>query len=215
MSSASALDARHSTLVDVAFDERGFLPVAALICTGTGVIAAAAQVSIPLPFTPVPITGQTFAVLLVGSSLGAARGAASALLYLALGIADTPVFAHGASGIHVLTGSSGGYLLAFPLAAALAGTLAQHRWDRRFSSAVGAMLTANLLIYGVGVPWLALSLHTSFQHALELGLYPFVPGDLVKLYLAAAALPGVWRLLERPAMRSATRDLRQDDTKRH
>jgi biotin transport system substrate-specific component len=183
------------TLSDAALYERGFVQTAALICTGAGLIAAAAQISIPLPFTPVPITGQTFAVLLVGAGLGAGRGATSAILYLALGLTHAPVFAHGTQGLDAVTGASGGYLVSFPFAAALAGWFAERRWDRRFSSAIGAMLTANVVIYAVGIPWLALSLHTSFRHALELGLYPFVPGDLLKLYLAAAALPATWRMV--------------------
>lgn len=196
MSSHNASLARGpGTLAEAALSERGFFRLAALICTGAGLIAASAQLSIPLPFTPVPITGQTFAVLLVGAGLGARLGAASALVYLALGLAHTPVFAHGTYGIDAVTGASGGYLVSFPFAAALAGWLAQRRWDRRFNSAIGAMLTANVVIYAVGIPWLALSLHTSFRHALELGLYPFVPGDLLKLYLAAAALPAIWRMV--------------------
>jgi biotin transport system substrate-specific component len=183
----------------VLFDE-GFFAVAALVCTGAGVIALAAQLSVSLPFTPVPLTGQTFAVLLVGASLGTLRGAASAFVYLAIGIADAPVFAHGSAGVGVLTGATGGYLVAFPFAAALAGRLSERRWDRRFGSAVGAMVSANIVIYAVGLPWLAVSLHTSFRHALELGLYPFVPGDTLKLYLAAALLPAAWRAtrLRRP-----------------
>jgi biotin transport system substrate-specific component len=175
--------------------------VAAFICGGAALIALAAQISIALPFTPVPITGQTFAVLLVGASLGAFRGGASALLYLAIGAADTPVFAHGASGLAVITGPSGGYLVSFPVAAALAGWLAEKRWDRRFGSSIGAMLSGNVVIYAVGIPWLAVSLHTSLEKALELGLYPFVPGDTLKLYLAATCLPVAWRAADASSKR--------------
>ena len=168
-----------------------------LVGVGAGLIAACAQVSIALPFTPVPITGQTFAVLLVGASLGLARGGSSALLYVLLGIAGAPVYAGHAHGWAVISGASGGYLVSYPFVSALTGWLAERRWDRRFSSAVGAMLTGNVLIYLVGLPWLALVLHTSLERTLEYGLYPFVPGDTFKLYLAAAALPGAWRLVGR------------------
>ena len=168
-----------------------------LVSLGAGLIAASAQVSFPLPFTPVPITGQTFAVLLVGASYGALRGGLSALLYVLLGIAGAPAYAHGASGWAVITGASGGYLLSFPLVSALTGFFAERRWDRRFSSAVGAMLTGNVLIYLCGLPWLAQVLHTNLEKTLEYGLYPFVPGDLFKLYLAAAALPAAWRFAGR------------------
>lgn len=182
------------TLRHAALPETGLLADVLLVFLGAGLIAGAAQVAIPLPFTPVPITGQTFAVLLVGAALGTARGGASVLLYLLLGLVGAPVYAHGASGWAVIAGASGGYLVSFPLAAALTGFLAERRWDRRFSSAVGAMLTGNLVIYLVGLPWLAVVLHTGLEKTLELGLYPFVPGDILKLYLAAALLPAAWRL---------------------
>jgi biotin transport system substrate-specific component len=175
----------------------GLLSDVVLVGVGAGLIAACAQVSIALPFTPVPITGQTFAVLLVGASLGLARGGSSALLYVLLGIAGAPVYAGHAHGWAVISGASGGYLVSYPFVSALTGWLAERRWDRRFSSAVGAMLTGNVLIYLVGLPWLALVLHTSLERTLEYGLYPFVPGDTFKLYLAAAALPGAWRLVGR------------------
>jgi biotin transport system substrate-specific component len=168
-----------------------------LIGLGAGLIAGSAQISIALPFTPVPITGQTFAVLLVGASLGTVRGGTSALLYVLLGIAGAPVYAHGAQGWAVITGASGGYLVSYPFAAALTGWLAERHWDRRFSSAVGAMLTGNVLIYLFGLPWLAVVLGTGLEKTLELGLYPFVPGDTFKLYLAAALLPAAWRTVGR------------------
>ena len=185
------------TLRLAAAPRAGLLTDAVLVCLGAGLIAGSAQVSIPLPFTPVPLTGQTFAVLLVGASLGKTRGGASALLYVLLGIAGAPVYAHGAAGWAVITGTSGGYLVGYPFASALTGFLAERRWDRRFSSAIGAMLTGNVLIYLFGLPWLAAVLHTGLEKTLELGLYPFVPGDTLKLYLAAALLPAAWRYVGR------------------
>jgi biotin transport system substrate-specific component len=139
----------------------------AVITLGAALIAASAQISIPLPFTPVPITGQTFAVLLVGASLGTVRGASSALLYLLIGIAGAPVYADGAHGWNVITGAGGGYLVGFVLAAALTGRLAEQRWDRRFSSALGAILTGNVVIFLVGLPWLAVVLDTSLEQHLS------------------------------------------------
>jgi len=168
-----------------------------LVTLGAGMVAVAAQVSIPLPFTPVPITGQTFAVLLVGASLGAGRGIASLLLYVLVGIAGAPVYAEGAHGWAVVSGATGGYLVGFVAAAAITGRLAERRWDRRFSSALAAMLTGNVVIYLVGLPWLAIVLDTGLERTLELGLYPFVPGDVLKLYLAGMLLPGAWRLVTR------------------
>jgi biotin transport system substrate-specific component len=196
------MSATTTTLRTTALPRAGFLVDALLICAGAGLIALAAQVSIPLPFTPVPITGQTFSVLLVGASLGAARGASSALLYVLLGAVGLPVYANGDHGWAEVTGASGGYLIGFVLAAALTGWLAEHRWDRQFSSAIGAMLSGSVVIYVCGLVWLARTLETSLTKTLELGLYPFVPGDLVKLYFAAAALPLAWRILGRSQKRS-------------
>ena len=165
------------------------------VMAAAGLIAASAQVSIPLPFTPVPITGQTFAVLLTGAALGWARGFAGSTLYTLVGLAGAPVYAAGTAGWSVVSGASGGYLLAFPIAAGLVGLLAERRWDRTFSSAIGAMLTGNLVIYIGGLSWLAVSLHTNLDKTLLYGLYPFIVGDLLKVYLAAALLPSAWRLV--------------------
>jgi biotin transport system substrate-specific component len=167
---------------------------AVLVLAGAALIAGVAQVSIPLPFTPVPVTGQTFAVLLVGGALGTLRGLSAAVLYVLLGIAGAPVYADHASGWHVFTGATGGYLVGIALAAAVTGRLAERRWDRTVASAIGAMLTGNVVVYLCGLPWLAHSLGTGLPKTLELGLYPFVPGDLLKLYLAAALLPAAWKL---------------------
>jgi biotin transport system substrate-specific component len=186
-----------ATLRLAVFPRGGLLVDAALVVAGTALVAAAAQISVKLPFTPVPITGQTFAVLLVGASLGAARGAASLGLYFLLGIVGAPIYAHHDSGWNVITSASGGYIVGFILAAAVTGWLAERRWDRRFSSSIGAMLTGNVIIYLVGLPWLAVVLDTNLEKTLEYGLYPFVPGDIFKLYLAAVALPAAWLGVQR------------------
>jgi biotin transport system substrate-specific component len=175
----------------------GLLTDALLVCAGTGLVALAAQISIHLGFTPVPITAQTFAVVLVGASLGSVRGTSSLLLYLLIGIAGAPVYAEHKHGWTVFSGSTGGYIFGFVVAAALTGYLAERRWDRSFSTAVAAMLSGNVVIYLFGLPWLHHSLHVSWAKTLEYGLYPFVAADVVKLYLAAAALPGAWRLVGR------------------
>ena len=187
--------AESATLRLAVFPRAGLLTDAALVIGGTGLVAAAAQVSIP--FQPVPLTGQTFAVLLVGASLGTIRGTASLAFYLWLGVAGAPIYAEHRSGWNVLTGASGGYIIGFVFAAAVIGWLAEHGWDRRFSSAVGAMLIGNVIIYLVGLPWLASVANLGFKETLDAGLYKFVPGDLLKLYLAAALLPTAWRLVER------------------
>jgi biotin transport system substrate-specific component len=186
-----------ATLRLAALPRSNLITDALLVLAGTGLVAGAAQISVKLPFTPVPITGQTFAVVLVGASLGALRGTASLMVYLWLGVAGAPIYAHHDSGWNVITSASGGYIVGFVLAAALTGFLAERGWDRHFSSSVSAMLTGNVIIYLVGLPWLAVVLNTNLEKTLEYGLYPFVPGDIFKLYLAAAVLPTAWRLVAR------------------
>ena len=173
----------------------GVLGDVLLVIAGAALVALAAQVRIPLD--PVPITGQTFAVLLVGASLGSVRGLASLLVYSLAGIAGAPIFQDQSHGWEYFSGATGGYIVGFVIAAAVTGWLAERRWDRRFSSAVAAMLTGNVLVYLFGLPWLAHVADYDLLTTLQKGLAPFLPGDLIKLYLAAALLPGAWRLVER------------------
>jgi biotin transport system substrate-specific component len=170
---------------------------AALILAGTILIALAAQVSIPVPGSPVPITGQTFGVLLTAGALGFRRGIASTVLYLLLGVVGLPVFAHGTHGLDVVLGVSGGYIVGFIVAAAVIGRLAELGWDRNLLGAVGAMLIGSALIYAIGLPWLAYVAHLDPQTTLEKGLYPYIPGDVLKLALAAAAFPVAWWIVGR------------------
>jgi biotin transport system substrate-specific component len=186
-----------ATLRWAVFPQSGLLTDAALVLAGASFVALAAQVSFDIPGTPVPITGQTFAVLLVGATLGAVLALASIGLYVFVGALGAPIYADGHHGWDVLTGPTGGYIVGFVLAVALTGWLAQRRWDRRFGSAVAAMLTGNVVIFAVGLPWLAADQHLGFEDTLEAGLYPFVVGEVVKLYVAGALLPGAWRLVER------------------
>ena len=196
------MNSHSATLRLAVFPHANLITDALLVLAGTALVAGAAQISVKLPFTPVPITGQTFAVLLVGASLGCVLGTASAMLYLWLGVAGAPIYAHHDSGWSVITSASGGYIVGFVLAATLTGFLAERRWDRRLSSSIGLMLTGNVVIYLVGLPWLAVVLNTNLEKTLEYGLYPFIPGDTFKLYLAAAALPGAWKLVGRARNRT-------------
>ncbi len=161
---------------------------------GIALLALAAQVTIPLE--PVPITGQTFGVLLIGALLGARRGALTVAGYVAAGVAGLPIFAGGAAGIGRLAGPTGGYLLGFIAAAALVGWLSERGWDRRLGTAAAAMLAGTAAIYLFGLPWLAM--FVGWRQVIAVGLAPFVVGDLLKLALAALALPGGWALLGRP-----------------
>lgn len=169
----------------------------ALILAGTILIALAAQVSIPVPGSPVPITGQTFGVLLSAGALGFRRGIAATLLYLILGIVGLPVFAHGSHGTEIILGATGGYLVGFVLAAAIVGRLAELGWDRNLVGAIGAMLIGSVLIYAVGVPWLMVVAHFDLATALDKGMIPYLIGDAIKLALAAAAFPVAWWVVGR------------------
>ncbi|WP_376788780.1 biotin transporter BioY [Thermoflexus sp.] len=165
-----------------------------LILIGSLFTAMMAQIAIPLPFTPVPITGQTLAVLLTGAALGSRRGALSMVAYVLEGSLGLPVFAGGTAGLKRLTGPTGGYLIGFIAAAFVTGWLAERGWDRRPLSTALAMLAGNVVIYLFGLPWLAMFLGGFLgpKGALVLGLLPFIPGDLLKLFLATLLLPSVW-----------------------
>jgi biotin transport system substrate-specific component len=170
---------------------------AMLIVGGAACVALCAQIAVALPFTPVPLTGQTLAVLLTGAALGASRAGLSMLLYIAVGVLGLPVFASDGSGWAALSGPTAGYLMGFVAAAVVAGRMAERRWDRRFASALCAMVVGSVLIYAFGCGWLAVSLGVSPARALSLGLYPFLVGDLIKLALGAAMLPLAWRTVGR------------------
>jgi len=186
---------RMLTLADVALPRPGVLRDALLVVGASFVTAIAAQIAIPLPFSPVPLTGQTFAVLLSGAVLGARRAFLAQVLYLLEGAAGLPFFAGGAAGAGILLGPTGGYLLAFPPAALVTGALARAGWDRRFTTMLAAMLLGSVVIFGFGLAGLSRFVPTN--RLLSLGLLPFLPGDLVKSTLAAIAVPGVWRWLGR------------------
>lgn len=167
--------------------------------------ATAAQISIPLPFTPVPFTLQPMVVLLGGAALGSRLGMASQVLYLAAGIAGLPVFATSAvlpQGFLRLLGPTGGYLLSYAFAAYLTGRLAERGLDRRYLTSVIAMAAGLAVVFTFGVTWLAFFAQPAplgLDAALRTGLYPFVPADVFKILIAATILPTVWRLIHPPS----------------
>ncbi len=173
---------------------------AAAVMLLASLTAAAAQVSVPLPFTPVPFTLQPMVVLLGGAVLGSRLGMASQIVYLLAGIAGLPVFAASPvlpQGALRLLGPTGGYLLSYPLAAFLAGYLAERGFDRRYLTSVLAMGAGLAVVFAGGVLWLAFGATPAIglDAALAMGLYPFLPADVFKVFLAAAVMPGLWRLL--------------------
>jgi biotin transport system substrate-specific component len=164
-----------------------------LVAAGAALTAGAAQLAIPL--WPVPITMQTLAVLLVGSTLGATRGAASMALYLVLGAVGLPVYSDASSGFGVLFGSSGGYIIGFVFAAALTGWLAQRNWDKKFLGAAVSFLAGTVVTFAFGLIGLQLALGGTLAQTLEWGLYPFIIGGIIKAAIAAALIPGSWKLV--------------------
>ncbi len=163
-----------------------------LIFSGVIFVALLAQVRIPLPFTPVPLTGQTFAVLLVGATLGSKRGAGSMMLYTILGALGLPIFAGGAAGMAYLSGATFGYLLGFVVAAFVIGKLAERGLERNLRTSLLPFFIGTLVIYAFGTSWLAMLF--GVEKALTLGVLPFIVGDAIKLVLAALALPAAWKL---------------------
>lgn len=166
---------------------------AVLVLGGAAFVGVAAQIVVPLPFTPVPVTGQTFAVLLAGAALGSVRGLLAMLVYLVAGMAGVPWFASGSTAYSegVLTPSFG-YVVGFVLAGALVGKLAERGWTRTPLRTAGAMVLGNIVIYAVGVTWLKLALGVSWALSLEYGLTPFLGGDVLKILLAAGLFPAAW-----------------------
>jgi len=183
-------------------DASTLIRAAAVVFIAAGT-AAAAQVSVPLPFTPVPFAMQDMMVLLGGAALGSRLGMAAQLLYLAAGMAGLPVFAASAilpQGVLRILGPTGGYLLSYPVAAYVTGRLAERGFDRRYSTSVVAMIAGLAVIFAFGVSWLALFARPAgigFDAAMKAGLYPFLAGDVLKVFLGAAILPAVWKIIGR------------------
>jgi biotin transport system substrate-specific component len=181
------------------FASRTAITQIALVLGGAAFVGIAAQIAIPLPFTPVPLTLQTFAVLLVGASLGSLRGVLSMVVYLIVGMVGVPWFAEGTSGF---SNASFGYILGFIFAAFIVGRLAERGASTTALRSAGLMVVGNLAIYAVGVTWLKFAIDVNWATALSLGVVPFLIGDAVKIALAAGLLPLSWKGLEKLQMRN-------------
>jgi biotin transporter BioY len=182
-------------LIDSIWSRDGLARDFTLVLGGSLLIAAAAQLRITLPFTPVPVTGQTFAVLLLGALYGAKRGAATAMTYLMLGIMGLPVFSAAPPGPAALVSPTAGYLAGFVAAAWVTGSLSERGWDRKPVTAAMAMLIGSAVLFACGLLWLGR--FTGWDLVIQTGLLPFIPGDLLKIALATALLPAGWRFLGR------------------
>lgn len=168
-----------------------------LVVAGALLIYLTARIVFLVPGSPVPITGQTFGVLLVGGALGFRRGLVAVGLYVLLGVIGLPFFAEGKGGLTVIWGATGGYLIGFAVAGALVGRLAELGWDRKIGGALGAMLLGNAVIYAIGLPWLGVVTSSNPEATIALGLTPFLLGDALKLVLAAVLFPVAWWVVGR------------------
>jgi biotin transport system substrate-specific component len=191
--SVSAALPRHAVLADLWDSSR--VRTAALIVGGALLTAVCAQIKFPIPGSPVPFTGQTFAVLLAGAALGPMRGLASQALYLLLGLVGMPVYAGWDSGWKVVSGATGGYIVGFLLAAVVVGAAAKRGWDRTPLKALPLFALGLALIFAVGVPWLAVTADVSFATAVDKGLTPYLLGEVLKVAAATALLPAAWKLV--------------------
>ena len=166
-----------------------------LVIGGVLFLAGMAQLSLPIPGSPVPVTGQTRATLLVGSAYGASLGATTFGSYLALGIVGAPFFAHSSHGWHVITGATGGYLVGMLLASVITGALAGRKWDQKISTVIPAMVLGNIATFACGLIWLQHVTGQSWSWTISKGLTPFLLGELLKIGIASTTLPTLWRFV--------------------
>lgn len=169
----------------------------ALVVGGTAFMSLMAQIAIPVPGSPVPITGQTLGVLLIGTAYGASLGLATIACYVALGLLGAPVLAQGAHGFAKLAGPTGGYLVGMLLAAFAVGALANRHWDSHLRTSFGQMLLGELLIFVPGLLWLKIYTGASWSWTVAAGFTPFIVGEIIKIGLAGFALPSTWKLVRR------------------
>lgn len=186
-----------TTLRTAVFPRTSVLTNVIAVVGGAAFLAALAQVALPIPGSPVPVTGQTLGVLLIGASYGTQLGLATFLTYMLVGLAGAPVFADGASDLARLSGPTGGYLVGMLVATYLVGALAGRRWDQRLRTALPAMLLGNVVIFSFGMFWLHHYTNKSWSWTISAGLTPFILGEVLKIAIAGTSLPLVWRVVQK------------------
>jgi biotin transport system substrate-specific component len=170
---------------------------AILLLSGVAFLAAMAQIAIKIPGSPVPVTGQTLGALLIGTAYGSGLGLTTLATYLVIGIAGAPVFTGGSAGLVHLTGATGGYLIGMLVSAAITGQLAARKWDQKIATALPSMLLGEMAIFAFGLAWLKIDLGKSWSWTIAAGLTPFILGEVIKIAIAASALPLLWRGIRR------------------
>jgi biotin transport system substrate-specific component len=168
-----------------------------LILTGTVFLAVMAQISIPIPGSPVPFTGQTLGVLLLGTAYGAGLGFSTIAFYLLMGMAGAPIFSSGTSGIERIVGPTGGYLVGMLISSLVLGALAGRKWDQKIKTVIPTMIIGNSIIFSVGLFWLYQYTGQSWSWTFEKGFTPFIFGEILKIAIASTALPAVWKYVSK------------------
>ena len=167
----------------------------ALVIGGIAFLALMAQIAVPVPGSPVPVTGQTLGALLLGSAYGASLGFTTFASYLIIGFLGAPVFASGAHGLTRITGATGGYLVGMLLASLITGYLAGRKWDQKVATVVPTMILGDLVIFSAGLFWLHHSIHATWATTFKLGFTPFILGEVIKIAIASTAMPTLWRFV--------------------
>jgi biotin transport system substrate-specific component len=180
----SAFVARSTTQVKIA-----------LVVGGVFFLSLMAQIALPIPGSPVPVTGQTLGALLIGTAYGASLGFTTFATYLIVGFLGAPIFASGSHGIARMTGATGGYLVGMLLATALTGYLAQRKWDQKIRTVIPTMILGDLLVFGCGMYWLHHVAAQSWRWTFAKGFTPFLLGEVIKIAIASTALPACWKLV--------------------
>lgn len=170
-----------------------------LILTGTVFLAVMAQIAFPIPGSPVPFTGQTLGVLLLGTAYGAGLGASTVAFYLLMGMAGAPIFSSGTSGIERIVGPTGGYLVGMFISSLVLGALAGRKWDQKIKTVIPTMIIGNLIIFAIGLLWLNQYTGQSWLWTFEKGFTPFIFGEIIKIAIASTALPAVWKYVAKRA----------------
>ena len=168
-----------------------------LVLAGTIFLSVMAQIAFPIPGSPVPVTGQTLGVLLLGTAYGAGLGFSTMAFYLLIGILGAPVFASGSHGLELVIGATGGYLVGMLFASLVLGALAGRKWDQKIRTVIPTMIIGSTIVFTFGLIWLQQFSGQSWSWTLEKGLLPFLPGEILKIAIASTALPTLWRFISK------------------
>ena len=186
-----------TTLRTAVFPRSTLFANVAFVFSGVAFLSLLAQIAIPVPGSPVPVTGQTLGVLLLATSYGATLGTSTFLMYLLVGALGAPVFANGGSGIDRIFGATGGYLLGMLLTSALLGFLGGRKWDQKFKTALPAMLLGNVITFSLGLLWLHQYTGKDWAWTISAGFTPFILGEILKIAIAGTSLPLIWQFVQR------------------